>query len=60
MTSDTVPTVAGDEFLLIWNAMVASPPAVVQQPDSARDSDGDDSHRECARRSTTFGLVEHN
>jgi hypothetical protein len=44
MTSDTAPTVAGNEFMLIWNAMVASPPALVQQPKRAEDNDGDDSH----------------
>jgi hypothetical protein len=44
MTSNTAPTVAGDEFLLIWNAMVASPPALVQQPKRPEDNGGDDSH----------------
>ncbi|MEP6527288.1 MAG: hypothetical protein ABJA86_08995 [Nocardioidaceae bacterium] len=48
MTSDTAPTVAGNEFMLIWNAMVANTHALVQQPKRAEDNDDDDSHPQSA------------
>jgi hypothetical protein len=61
---------AWDESVLIWNAMVVKSPALVLQPKRAADNDGGDApgvplaehrhSRECASRSTTFGLVEHN
>ncbi len=35
---------ASDESVLIWNAMVASTHALVQQPKRAEDNDGGDSH----------------
>jgi hypothetical protein len=67
MTSDDG---ASDESVLIWNAVVASTRALVQQPNRAEDNDGGNApgvhpvehrhSRECAGRSTTFGLVEHN
>ena len=44
MNSDIAATAAANESILIWNAKVASPPALVSEPKTPEQDDGSESH----------------